>query len=403
MKLLMISQMMPYLPCMDGFRIIPANIIKSLSKHHDIHLITFSSCETGQTEWAEHYCKSVEIMDTKGWKNKFTNNKLPELSKIIRDKLKTIRPDLVHIEGPALAPLLADIDFNIPKVLSVHDSLWLRYSEFARFSGLIKRMFYSLKSFKAKRFEAQWYTRADRIVVTSKADAGALSLLIPSEKVVTIPNGVDLDYYTYKPSPEPGRIVFTGNMGWPPNIDGVKYFAEKVFPYIKKKISNAKFWIVGANPAPDVNNLERISGIHVTGTVPDIRPWVWKASVYVSPLRYGMGCKNKILEAMALGAPIVATPKSLTGIPLSHREHLLIAEGPYEMAEAVCMLLVNKTKGKSLSQKARQYVEENYSWDVIASRFARIYTELLNNSSTTPFDSKAKGFHKQFWSSGWQV
>lgn len=119
--------------------------------------------------------------------------------------------------------------------------------------------------------------------------------------------------------------------------------------------------------------LADVPGVHVTGTVPDMREWVRSASVYVSPLRFGAGVKNKILEAMALGTPIVATPTSLTGTPLVHGTHLLVGETANELAEATLSLLDQKEPGPTLSKEARRLVELAYSWTAIVAKFEELY------------------------------
>ena len=134
-----------------------------------------------------------------------------------------------------------------------------------------------------------------------------------------IPNGVDLEYFAYRPQPEAGRIVFSGNMSWPPNEDAAEHFAARSFagdpkPDSRRDILDRRRRAVAASSKPGEH-----PGVHVTGTVEDIRPWIWSAAVYVSPLRFGLGVKNKILEAMAIGAPIVATSRESFGHAVDRR------------------------------------------------------------------------------------
>src|SRR5208282_2694024 len=165
---------------------------------------------------------------------------------------------------------------------------------------------------------------------------------VSPDRIASIPYGVDLEYYARRMAPEAWRIVFTGNMSWPPNEDAAEHFARDIMPAIRSRIPDASFWIVGAEPSARVQNLARIAGIHVTGTVADIRPWIWSAAVYASPLRFGLGVKNKILEAMASGAPIVATSRSLSGTPLIDGQHALIADDDAKFADSVTRLLSDR-------------------------------------------------------------
>ena len=198
-----------------------------------------------------------------------------------------------------------------------------------------------------------------------------------ADRIAVIPNGVDLEYFAYRPQPEAGRIVFTGNMSWPPNEDAAEHFARDLLPAIRSAIPGATFWIVGAEPSSRVQNLSSLAGVHVTGTVEDIRPWISSAAVYASPLRFGLGVKNKILEAMATGAPIVATSRSLSGTPLVDGRHAMIADDDAKFGDAVVQLLADPALCESLSREARRKVEAENSWSAVASRYEAEYREAL--------------------------
>jgi len=378
----MVSQMVPYLPCYDGFRLIPAHLIRELSKRHEIYLTALSN-ETGNAdklEWPRRYCRSVEILQvgpSQGLLDRLVRLSRPlpqKLVEAVRAQIKKIQPDILHLEGPRLAPLAQLASPGVTTLLSAHDALSLRYCEFAKFAqSRWSRAVYTARSLAARWFERRWYRKVDRVVITSTADLEALSRSVPRGRLAVIPNGVDLEHWAYRFAPQPGRVIFTGNMNWPPNEDAAEYFAVNVFPLVRKENPDAEFWIVGAEPSPNVKALAEISGVHVTGTVPDLREWICSAEVYVSPLRFGEGVKNKILEAMALGTPIVATPKSLTGTPLSHGHHLLVAEKPPEMGQAVLRLLHDDGLCQTLSKDARRHVENDYRWESIAVRFEKLY------------------------------
>ncbi len=385
MKILMISTMLPYLPCYDGFRLVPAHLMRELSKRHEIHLMSFSSGEESeaQLKWPERYCASVKVMKPlkkRGLLEKMTRPEEPfprELIQAVGKHMDFIAPDVIHLEGPLTAPLAHVARSRALTLLSAHDSLYLRYQDFARFGGSFKlRGAHKVRSMMLKRYEKRWYKNADRVVVTSRSDMEALGEFVPSESLAAIPNGVDFDYLAYRPTPTPGRIVFTGNMSWTPNVDAVEYFTREIFPAVRERFSHAEFWIVGADPSERVLALKDSPGVRVTGTVSDIREWVWRASVYVSPLRFGVGCKNKILEAMSLGTPIVATPKSLTGTHIEDGLHLLVAESAEEIKEAVIKLLDDEELRIVLSSEARRLVEVNYSWKRVAGRFENLYVPI---------------------------
>lgn len=398
MKILMISQMVPYLPCYDGFRIIPANLLRRLSSNHEIHLVAFSSGnETEQQlKWPLSYCSSVKVLKAVkpgGLINRLTGigNPYPaDLLRALAVEVDRVKPDILHLEGPRTASLSVLAPQGAISILSAHDSLYLRYQDFARFSKTLRdRCLNSLRAMTLKRYEKRWYGTADRVVVTSSMDMDALSKFVPLEKLTTIANGVDFDRLSYEPNPMPCRLVFTGNMSWLPNVDAVEYFVKDIFPKVRERFSNAEFWIVGSDPSPSVRALEKVEGVHVTGTVPDIRDWVWKASIYVSSLRYGAGCKNKILEAMSLGVPIVATSRSLTGTPIKSGYHLLKADDTEDFIGAVCRLLDNPSLCRELSLRARSLVEQDYSWDGVAAKFEKLYRRARSKTNLICIDGKA--------------
>jgi polysaccharide biosynthesis protein PslH len=384
MKILLVSEMIPCLPSHDGFRLIPANLIRNLYQRHEIHLVALSSGEGSeqQSEWPRAYCKSVSIFRTDhGSRAKLralTGAVDPTLARFVSDAMARVQPDLLHLEGGGLAALVHSGSGWPPAVLCVHDSKALRYREFAEYSARARaRLRLRLLSLLARHQERRWFRYADRVVVTSPLDARAVSGATSAERIAVIPNGVDLEYFAYRPAPEAGRIVFTGNMSWPPNEDAAEHFVRDILPSIKSRIPDASFWIVGADPSRRVQNLANTAGVHVTGTVVDIRPWIWSAAVYASPLRFGLGVKNKILEAMACGAPIVATSQSLSGTPLIDGRHAMIADDDAKFTESAGRLLDEPALRESLSREARRKVEAENSWASVATQYEGVYREAL--------------------------
>ncbi len=384
MKILLVSEMIPCLPSHDGFRLIPANLIRNLYQRHEIHLVALSSGEgtEKQSEWSRAYCKSVSIFrsdqGSRARLRSLTGTVDPLLVRFVADAVARVAPDLLHLEGGGLAALVYSSAGWPPAILCVHDSKALRYREFAEYSARGKaRVRLTLLSLLARHQERRWFRFADRVVVTSPSDAQALSGATSAERIAVIPNGVDLEYFAYRPAPEVGRIVFSGNMSWPPNEDAAEHFVREIMPAISSRIPDASFWIVGADPSPRVRNLANTPGVHVTGTVDDIRPWIWSAAVYASPLRFGLGVKNKILEAMACGAPIVATSQSLSGTPLIDGHHAMISDDDAKFTESVVRLLDEPALRESLSREARRKVEAENSWASVAKQYEGVYRDAL--------------------------
>lgn len=374
MKILLISQIIPYLPCHDGFRLIPASFIKCLSGRHEIHLISFKSNDddANSINWANQYCASNIVLDYAEYDGNTCG--------LLISSAKRLRPDIVHLEGPRTAPF-AKLFTGIPVLLSAHDSLSLRFKEFANNAKSLRvKMLFKYRQLRALYFESKHYAYADSIIITSASDKGQLSQYLPAEKIRVLTNGIDLDYWKYQPDPVRNRLVFTGNMSWLPNEDAVEYFVHYCLTDIQKVFTDIQFWIVGAAPSERVNALKAIAGVHITGTVEDIRQYIYSAAIYVSPLRCGAGVKNKVLEAMALGSPIVATPNSLTGTPVIDGEHLLVADNASKISGSVIRLLHDDGLRLKLSTSARRLVETEYSWRIICDVLETIYYDLKSRS-----------------------
>jgi glycosyltransferase involved in cell wall biosynthesis len=157
-------------------------------------------------------------------------------------------------------------------------------------------------------------------------------------------------------------LLFSGNMGYHPNVDAVLYFGEQILPHIWRAVPNAQFTVVGTNPPPAVRRLARDPRITITGYVSDIRPFFNGASVAVCPLRIGAGIQNKLLEALSMGIPVVATPLAAGGTAVEPETHVLLAENPQAFAQQTIRLLADPRLGSVLSKSGRKFVEERYDW-----------------------------------------
>lgn len=189
-------------------------------------------------------------------------------------------------------------------------------------------------------------------------------MLDPSANTLTIVNGVDSEFF----HPNSGEIdmsklIFTGVMNYGPNEDAAIYFCEAILPLIQKRYPHVQFWVVGKDPTEKVQALTLRSGTHVTGGVPDIRPHLQTAGIFVCPIRYGAGIKNKVLAALAMQKAVVATRCSIDGLDLRENEDLLIADTPEEFAAKVIRLLQDPDFAKRLGQNGREFVADKYSWN----------------------------------------
>src|SRR2546425_9044215 len=219
------------------------------------------------------------------------------------------------------------------------------------------------------RIEAAPHRHFDRSLVVSEVDRAELKRLAPELSISVVPNGVDTDRFA--PAgirPAPNVMVFTGVMDWLPNVDGVTFFAREVLPRISRSVPQAEWWVVGRNPAPSLVRHLRSQGIHVTGAVDDIRPYLAQAGLVVVPLRIGGGTRLKILEAWAMGKAVLSTSVGAEGLPVVDGENIALADAAECMAERAAALLSDAAQATRLGAAGRRVVEEHFSWKMDAVR-----------------------------------
>jgi sugar transferase (PEP-CTERM/EpsH1 system associated) len=220
---------------------------------------------------------------------------------------------------------------------------------------------------EAKRlatFEREVAGRSAVSLFVSEAEAALFRerTKLSPECVQALENGIDLDLYRPEPRPdEAPLIVFTGQMDYPPNVEAAAGFAEHAFPIVRAAHPDARFAIVGRKPDPSLFDLGE--GVEVTGEVADVRPWLVRASVVVAPLRIARGVQNKVLEAMAMGRPIVASPQAHEGIAAEAGRDLIVADGWAAEGEAVAALIGDPVRAEAIGAAARACVEARYAWD----------------------------------------
>jgi glycosyltransferase involved in cell wall biosynthesis len=212
------------------------------------------------------------------------------------------------------------------------------------------------------------------VVAVSERDAKAFREQFGAGNVAVIPTGVDLDYFEYAPSPAGDTLVFTGSMDWYPNIDGIEFLLEDIWPLIVRELPDAKMCVVGRTPpqALEEKVRKRSMSWRFTGFVEDVRPHVHGASVYVIPLRVGGGTRIKVFEAMAMGSPVVSTGLGVEGLPVVDGEHYLRADDAASFAAAVVRLMRDRSLASRLALAARSLVAERYSFTHAARVFERV-------------------------------
>ncbi|MGH9766596.1 MAG: TIGR03087 family PEP-CTERM/XrtA system glycosyltransferase [Blastocatellia bacterium] len=264
---------------------------------------------------------------------------------------------------------------TVVDMVDVDSEKWRDYA--GRANWLMSRL-YMLEWKRLRRYEHEIVTRFANTVVTSGREAALLDNLdefTRRARVRVITNGVDLDYFqpsAQAPDTTSPGLVFIGAMDYFANVDGARYFAEEVFPLIRSRESRAKFSIVGANPTAEVKKLARHPGVTVTGFVPDVRPYLRDAAVCVVALRIARGVQNKVLEAMAAGKAVIATPEAVAGLRVVDGEHLMVAGAPERFADAALEVIRDESLRESLERRARRFVEVEHDWKPLLQKLVEL-------------------------------
>ena len=262
---------------------------------------------------------------------------------------------------------------RVADLVDVDSDKWRQYAATRHWPS---SAIYRRESRTLLRYERRVARRFDATVFVSAAEAALFRELAPetSNKVWHVSNGVDFEYFSPErsyanPYGDGERvIVFTGAMDYWPNVDAVVWFSREVFPAIRRRLPNATFYVVGARPAPSVKDLARLPGVRVTGAVPDIRPYLAHGELAVAPLRMARGVQNKVLEAMAMARPVLASPQAVQGIEARHGSEVMVAADANAFVEQALHLL-GQDNANPTGAVGRARVLASYSWDRSLSRF----------------------------------
>jgi glycosyltransferase involved in cell wall biosynthesis len=298
--------------------------------------------------------------------------------------------DIVHVEHLrgiryALELKKSRATQNIPIVWDSVDSITRLFDQTrAQSSRPFSRLMANFEYDRTRHLEALAPVNFDRTLVTSHADMETYLELADhpydiNSTFSVLPNGVDLDYFQMDESisREAATLVVSGKMSYHANISMVNYLISEIMPLVWKEKPEVTLWIVGKDPPRRILNLAKSSLIRVTGTVPDMRPYLQRATAAVVPLVYGTGVQNKVLESMACGTPVVSTSLAIAALGVLPGKDLLVADRPEEFARHILSLIESPELQRSLGMAGRQYVEENHRWGTIAKQLEGIYHEVI--------------------------
>ncbi len=396
-NLLFISHCMPW-PPNKGEKIRAWNILRHLSSKFHVH----AGCVVDDPAAMSHLPRVLDICASAG---AFPIDKArqkirallharpgkplmpdfyhaPALQAWVDDTASRVRIDAVYIYTVAMFPYAAGFA-GVPRILDAVDIDSEKWAEYALKSRTPMRAVWAREARTLLAFERRAAAACDRTLFVSEPEAARFSALAPevAGRVTAVENGVDLDRFSpaavfaspFEPSAK--TLVFTGTMDYWPNADAVTHFARDIMPPLTARLPGVQFWIVGANPGEEVRALASLPGVHVTGRVEDVRPYVAHASSIVCPLRLARGIQNKVLEGMAMGRPVVASPAAFEGVRAEPGRDLLVADGVPAWVEALSDVLEGRRA--DLGGAARLAMERFYGWGAVLSVLDSVVDEVV--------------------------
>ena len=267
---------------------------------------------------------------------------------------------------------------SLPLVLNSHNVEHLVLERYAReVSNPVNALYARMEAGKLRRFEAAVCKRAALVMVCSRLDGQLLEQLCPGVRTVVAPNVVDISDYSMTADEDPLTLVYQGGMDWLPNRDALEYFVRAIFPLVQKEIPQVRLVAAGRNPAPEFRQrFSDVTAVAFTGTLPDLRPVVGKATVCIVPLRIGSGTRFKILESAAMGKPVVSTTIGAEGLDFVPGEEILIADDPAAFAGNVVELLRNPARRRAMGEAARNRVAQDYDVKALERSVAGAFRDL---------------------------
>lgn len=377
MKILFVCHRFPFPPRRGG-KIRPFNIIRHLSQNHEVTVasIVRSDTEAHAGKGLKNFC-SYYLMGkiSKPVALKNILNTLPtstpfsmgyfysrDLDRQIKKEKSGKKYDLIFVHCSSVAQYVEDIT-DTPKILDFGDmdsQKWLLYSKVRSFP---LNTVFSIEGKRLQQAEMALAKKFDFCTCTTKAEMATLKGYNVTENIDWFPNGVDTDYFFDDQSPyEPDTLCFIGRMDYYPNQQCMIDFCEKILPLIRSERPDVRLMIVGADPSLGIKKLGKIKGVTVTGSVPDVRPYLRKCAVNVAPIEIARGTQNKILESLAMGIPVVTTNVAAEGVDAQPGEHFLVGSNHEEFAEEVIRLLKDRELRQKLSEAGRNRMLERHNW-----------------------------------------
>ncbi|WP_372479541.1 glycosyltransferase [Halomicrobium sp. HM KBTZ05] len=387
-RILVICAQSPY-PVVDGARLRTYNTAKILQQEHDIHLLIVNQEPDDDLETLATEFTGVTSFSHESLGHEFTKygragaafargNPIRPAYYHFSDVQKWVNEhvgeyDLCYANYVNTVPYVQEDRFVVDFV----DSMSHNRAQLAEIHSPPRSWLSTVESRRLNSYERTVAQAAEHSFVTTVHDMTAMGI---RNDVTVVPNGVR-ETYLERPNTvntDPGRIVFLGRMDYYPNVDAVRYFADEVFPQVRAEVDTASFVVVGSNPSEEVRTLDTREGITVTGFVDEPAEHLELATAVVAPMRYGTGIQNKVLEAMALGKPVVTTSLGAAGISAENGTHLLVADDATAMSERTIAVLTDPQLAASVGGAARERISDQHTWDAVAPQLLDGISEAMD-------------------------
>ena len=399
MRVLYLCHRFPFPPARGG-KIRPFNMIRHLNERHEVVVASLARSreEALQGAGIAEHCTRYHVgsistaaavarmalrlpTPTPSSMGYFRS---PEAVRYVRSELARNEFDLVFVHCSSVAPYVEDYR-GARKILDFGDmdsQKWLAYAEFRPFPLSLG---YRLEGIKMRRAEERLAGKFDTCTCTTRAELETLLSYRAARRTDWFPNGVDSEYFQPSAEPyEPDTISFVGRMDYFPNQQCMVDFCRTTLPIVRARRPGVRLRIIGANPSRRILRLGSIPGVTVTGSVPDVRPHVRSTAVNVAPLAIARGTQNKILEAMAMGMPVVTSALAAGGVDAVPGRDLLTAPTSRECAEAILRLLENPKERRQFAEAARERVLSHHTWERSMRELDRIVDECLAAPGDAP-------------------
>lgn len=383
MKILFTCKEFPHAKIIGG-PIIIYNRLKYFSRNHLVSLAAFSKEEDEEyIPTVKPYCHDLQLVSLPPRRSTFKTvrdfffSPVPhyflrvhgsqQMAATIADMVRKDRYDFVIAEYSVMGqfihcnPLLPPVR----RVISVHECYYLARRKAFRHNAFGPAKLQEAINLKGlKKYEFEMYRNADKVLTLTPQGKDELLEICPELDITVVPHGVDVENFSFSEFTEKEKIiVFVGNYLHYPNVDAVLYFHQEIWPRVRSRLPNVRFVIVGQSPPPEIQSLAEDKAITVTGRVDDVRSFLREGRVFICPVRLGGGFRGKILEAMAIGRPVVSTSLGAQGVPVDQRENIIVADAPDEFAQGVLDVMNDDPLFERIRTKARKMVEEKFAWE----------------------------------------